>query len=1850
MKSKVPLATQTHMSVIETDCFNVKPQVPLATQARVEPVTVELATVKSQAPLAAQTHTPTLQTASQTNMKPQVPSVTQAHTSLSSAHPVHVDVKSQAPPAAQTHTDKHHTEGQGVSVDSTGRDDSTNRECEDRPKCKPTLVQRQRDPANTDTETEGMEESCNTIGERATSYFLSGKIMGKFVRFLIDTGCSTNIIAKRTFDRLPKSLREKMEPYNALTSQADGSPLVVYGQLAVEIKLRDVRLDLQFLICPISDDAILGLDFLQDHQCTIMFKSAALQIGDKILTCEDRDGRRLSSKVHALRQITIGPTSHLEVECQLSSDPEDEMGLVESWTTPQGLMVASSINRPTARRLRLQCLNPTEAPLTVKVGDVLGFYQAVEEVQPWHQSDGESSSHVVRRVNESPIDDTDTIPSHVRHIYDGALDAVSPGEDSRAVARLLTEYADVFSSGADDIGLTTLVQHSIPMQPGSKPRRQPARRLGPEKDAEVERQVQKLQAQGLIEPGDGEWSSPVVLVRKADGKSWRLCIDYRQINEQSCHDAYPLPRIDESLDSLSGSKYFSTLDLLSGYWQVPLDKDAQEKSAFITRGGLWKWRVLPMGLRTAPATFERLMESVLKGMQWQQVLCFLDDIIIFAADFHTHLHRLEEVLKRLRHAGLKLTPKKCELFKTEVRYLGHVVSQHGVATDPDKIKAVSEWKAPESITELRAYLGIVNYYRKYCPDLATMLKPLNKLTAKGQTFDWGEEQQRSFEQSKEALVTAPILGYPDPELQYILDTDASLDGAGSVLSQCQSDGVERVIAYYSKTFSSAERNYCVTRRELLAVIMAVKHFRPYIYGRTFRIRTDHASLIWLHRRREPSSQVARWLEILEEFSYIIQHRSGVAHGNADGLSRSGHTSCNCKQCVHIETRDGGPTMGAILLACEDDPTEEFMALEGSSKLISSHRVNTVSVRDLGPAVTASEIIKLQMDLSTDVGLIYQLIKRGELTLTSEELELGGRELRRLHDMRQLMSIRADGVLMVNVSAGKNRRTQVAVCPPTIRPSVIWRAHELAHSGMAKTLARLKLSWYWPGMTAEVRIAVRTCEICQMAKQSRIPLTSNQQRIYAGRCFQKLCVDLVGPLPETTRGNNWVLVIMDTFSRYWDALPIPDGTTHTIARTLDERLFCYFGICEQLHSDQGAAFESALMDELCQLWGIKKTRTTSYNPRGNSVVERANRGLGDSLRALLLDSGEEEWDLLLPHLTRTFRASPHAITKESPNYMIFGRDLRLPDMLLHEVPDDTLQTPSEYVRDLQKRLTLAHDMLRQQQLHIRSEDCEEPPLFVEGDMVLMVNKRRRKGPGSKLAPKFVGPYEVVNVNSERHTYEIERDGQRSVQSERRLKLHRPCTRKEGQAPVILEPTRQPNMKGVRNSRGKNLVTTEELLTTPTMTENSLEHQNGVSSAAHGPPQTQLGITDASNTDAIDQSREADRDEATSSEEGQSLRPTRNRRPPPRLQEYVARLTTQPSDVMSAKLRSSLLGDGRSLCGVFSIRDPPTAVHCHPNTQPSNMENDEVEICIPGNEEYLLLGWDAENSDQESIDDAALDTPPRQRSRSPTPRFEVNPQAQLPEANRPDPRGDGRVQAQEPEARVLIPQGRGNPHAQEPVARVPPQPTRITAIIDTITRARLEAATGPPHNRTCQVAGCGITLRNRRKLRLHVNQHFTRIVCTCGDFISRHKSSGIRHMTRHHSNNDGQTLCQIPSTCGPEINEAVRQFGLARQRIGLPPPPEVAVRPAPRPIAPAPAVRASAPARDNLPAPARRHARCDRSARTDTDRRVGHRPDPVRRTRHRDYRRHDSPPARRRDSAPTHRQEPRVKSVIVVPPRR
>lgn len=433
--------------------------------------------------------------------------------------------------------------------------------------------------------------------------------------------------------------------------------------------------------------------------------------------------------------------------------------------------------------------------------------------------------------------------------------------------------------------------------------------------------INDMKKQGVIRPSSSPWASPVVLVPKKNGQL-RFCIDYRRLNAVTKKDVYPLPRIDDILDHLGKAKYFTSLDLASGHWQVKLAEESHQKSAFTTHCGLFEFIRMPFGLCNAPATFQRLMQVVLAGLDWNSCFVYLDDILIASKTFDEHMKHLREVFNRLRKATLRLKPKKCHILRSEVQYLGHVVSSKGIRPDPAKVEKVTSYTIPTNVSEVHRFLGLASYYRRFIPNFSKVASPLHALTKKNVEFLWTTECGNVFEQLKKALVTAPVLSYPifGPQQEFILETDASGVGLGAVLSQEQ-NGLVHPIAYASRSLDPHGKNYGITELETLALVWAVKYFRTYILGHRTMVYTDHAACTSLLNSARPSGKLARWALAIQEMNLVIKHRSGKSNGNADALSRT-PTAAVCAIETSVSSPEdcsavmSAPKLEEIKAACE----------------------------------------------------------------------------------------------------------------------------------------------------------------------------------------------------------------------------------------------------------------------------------------------------------------------------------------------------------------------------------------------------------------------------------------------------------------------------------------------------------------------------------------------------------------------------------------------------------------------------------------------------------------------------------------------------------------------------------------------------------------------------------------------------------------------------------------------------------------------------------------------------------------------------------------------------------------------
>ena len=638
---------------------------------------------------------------------------------------------------------------------------------------------------------------------------------------------------------------------------------------------------------------------------------------------------------------------------------------------------------------------------------------------------------------------------------------------------------------------------------------------------------------GAIRESSSPFSSNVVIVRKKDG-TIRFCIDYRKLNLCTTKDAYAIPRIDDTLHLLAGAKYFSKLDLKCGYWQVELKEDDKVKTAFqVGPLGFYECNRMPFGLCNAPATFQRLMERCMGDLNLRDCLIYLDDIIIFSRTFEEHLGHLEAVFKRLQEHNLKLKPSKCEFLRNRVVYLGHVVSEDGIQTDPSKIEAVKSWPIPKCTKDIRKFLGFTGYYRRFVKDYATIARPLNDLLIGYSTnpkakkksartkmpFKWGTEEQASFDAIISKLTTPPVLAYADYRIPFTLHTDASISGLGAILYQKQ-DGKERVVAYASRSLKPSERNYPAHKLEFLALKWAVcEKFHDYLYGSKFEAVTDNNPLTYIFTTAKLDATGQRWVAALSDYNFTIKYRSGKHNADADGLSRSVEDNQQesvifpevlkaiC-QSVSVE-HENCPFVESLVLAQPSNETDDI-----PEQLLEAH---ALSSKDWRKAQREDATLRVIIDhLQTGSRVPAQQIQTNPVF-----------NRRYLKDWDKLF-LHQD--VLYRKAVINRQDFQQLVLPLAFRDVVFQALHDdLGHQGRDRTISLVKQRFYWPGIDSYIKERVQACDRC-IRRKSNPGKRAELVNIESTAPMEILCLDYLS-LERSKGGFENILVITDHFSRY-----------------------------------------------------------------------------------------------------------------------------------------------------------------------------------------------------------------------------------------------------------------------------------------------------------------------------------------------------------------------------------------------------------------------------------------------------------------------------------------------------------------------------------------------------------------------------------------------------------------------------------------------------------------------------------------------------------------------------------------------
>lgn len=965
-------------------------------------------------------------------------------------------------------------------------------------------------------------------------------------------------------------------------------------------------------------------------------------------------------------------------------------------------------------------------------------------------------------------------------------DSVMSEAEKEQVVALLSKYATIIPANSKAPPPAHGVQHQIDTG-DAQPCYVPQFRQSPAEHELIEQEVKQMLANDIIEPSFSRWNAPVVLLRKPDG-SMRFCLDFRKLNSVTRPEIHALTRLDDALDGLGQAQIFSTMDLAAGYWQVPLEEASKPKTAFTTRSGRYQFKRLAFGLRNAPMAFQRMMDVILTGLAWHQVIGYIDDLIVFSGNMTAHLQTLQQVFARLAQHGLSIKLAKCRFGCESVKFLGYIVGSGGrLMPDPEKVRAIQQFPVPRTRRQVKVFLGMIAFFCHFIEGFADLTAPLNAVSHWQQRHDrfvWTVVQDAAFEACKLALQSAPTLRTPDFKRPFELHCDASEIGLGAALLQPDDQGHLYAVSFASRSLTPTERRYDTTKRELLAIKWSLLKFRPYLWGRPVTVCSDHKPLTnrtTLAQGRPDQAIILRWIQIIDEFSPDIIYREAARMAHVDALSRGVQTQPFQPAAVAVLTRqqlrrqgaDAQPPPGhqeqvdgALQTGQEDRQQtvqEDRHSAESSDRPTAAGQIGAGSAgQDSGVTEQHQEGTSQRPTAHSGSAMLWESFRQQQLQdrdprwarlihyleTNSPPVNASRKDIRWLEAVSSRFTLQ-HGVLY-RIEARKRGPHPVrvrVVVPARLREELLMAHHDHpmggGHGGTLKTYAALAQKYYWPNMMVDVEAWIRSCQQCAHRKRAyHGPLPVGTIKVT--QPMECLGMDFCGPLPTTASNKRHILVVIDYLTKWVELFALRTQEAEGVAECLVQEVFTRYGPPAKLLTDQGANFKGKLIDEICKLMRVNKVFTTPYNPACDGLVERLNQTMIDALSSFC-GSHPSDWDVYLPFIRFFINSSVHAVTKTAPAEALLGFQPALPidrQLPVYETADapqqgaEEVRQRFEHVRQFVRDKLDARDVKQE-----RINQNRKAPNFAPGDRILIYQPSRLEGP-TKLAWSWQGPYVVV----------------------------------------------------------------------------------------------------------------------------------------------------------------------------------------------------------------------------------------------------------------------------------------------------------------------------------------------------------------------------------------------------------------------------------------------------------------------------------------------------------------------------
>ena len=1075
---------------------------------------------------------------------------------------------------------------------------------------------------------------------------------------------------------------------------ANGSTLQIDGlaNLRVRIGAQTNTHDF-FVVKNLNRNIILGRDWLKQNRARIYFDLGALRINEEYIAFEE--DKHIPLIVRLDKPVVLKP-QHMHT-CR--GKTRISKGWGDTYQTEQltsgyvsslcGISIANTvITLDRSNKVPVLIMNNTNQTVRLRRGCPVARLNGTLRIEEISRTNKPSQQVTSKELSEVKVD----------------------SEFKDEVMALLMKNRDVFASKDKNLGMTDTVQMKIDTGDHEPIKKQPYRTPLRQRKL-VDDAIDEMLDAGIVKRSRSPWGFPIVLVEKKDG-SKRFCVDYRALNKITKNNAHPLPVIDDILACLGTARYFSKLDLKSGYWQVEVHEGDKEKTAFTCHRGLFQFNVMPFGLANAPGVFQELMSVVLEGQEGH-ALAYLDDILVFSDTVENHLEHIQRVLNSLRRHNLRLKPTKCEFFRKETQYLGFRISSKGIQPDYHKVKSIKAVTNPSTVREVRGFIGMCSYYRRFIPDFSDIAEPLIKLTRKYSRFQWGDACQMAFDRLKAMLADMVTLAYPDPSREYRLYTDASNHSIGACLTQCVVDElegqeIEKPVYFLSHKLSDTQTRWSTIEREAYAIHYSLQKLHHYLHGATFTIYTDHKPLQYLLNSPMQNRKIQVWALSIAGYNCRIEYLQGKNNVCADLLSRSkGIPGGEIERTVEI-----------------DDRTYEVDAINSNHfepRYFASYKSEAPHPIELEkPVLPGIDMIREQ-DADKDIIDLKNRIKKGRAT-----------------KLEQKKYIIMDEVVYYLSQPDDEPMLRLYV-PSHLRARVLVQYHnDNGHVGTEKTFQAIRQKYFWPCLLKEVVEHVNGCIPCQ-TRNLRTLRPRMQESDVPPFPFAKIAVDICGPYPQTTSGNQYIVTFIDIYSGWPECFPVPNKKAETVSHLLMEEVFPRFGAPLQIVSDNGKENINYIMRKTLEELNVHHVTTSYYHPQSNGKVERLHRTMNDIL-AKKIGENRQSWDLYINQMLAALRFNVSESTKFSPYYLLYGRDVILPlDNILkprklyygdehHEIALQEQHRAFTLIRNYQKRV-------KQRQADRLNDKIKEIE-FKVGDFVYYRNNHKRGKLDKRWKPNYI----------------------------------------------------------------------------------------------------------------------------------------------------------------------------------------------------------------------------------------------------------------------------------------------------------------------------------------------------------------------------------------------------------------------------------------------------------------------------------------------------------------------------------